>query len=145
MLKQKTLIKKPEHTTHEHIREIYDHAMLNKLLYISKENKMKIKVLLILFTLTISGNASAAIEMFTSKLTKVASTWTADGVVIEVESPLSTSCSSTKLLMSSTGNNMFKENLSILLSAFHATSNVQLSIDGCNGSHINLIAVGVYK
>ena len=42
-------------------------------------------------------------------------------------------------------NPMFKENLSILLSAFHAGSRVTISVDGCEGADMRVIAINVDK
>ena len=95
----------------------------------------------------------AAIEPLSSELTQVATAWYGEGVILKFKDPLSytnssESCSNRAIMLLDTDarpNPLFKENLSILLSAFHTDSKVTISVDGCEGNDMRVIAVSINK
>ena len=86
-------------------------------------------------------------EQATDKtINKVAMGWGGEGVYVWVNESITPlqNCASTTFVMSP-NTPLFKENLSVLLSAFHSRSKVQLYVDGCAGDAMSLKAVAVYR
>ena len=87
-----------------------------------------------------------ALEHTATKITRVGTTNTDDAVLIETETTPTSSCStSRKIIMPKNATSLFAENLSILLSAFHADAMVRLYTEGCVDGHIAFKSVSLTK
>jgi hypothetical protein len=102
------------------------------------------KQLLLLLILTTSSVFAS--ESTITKIKRVGTTNLGDGVIIETTNTVASTCtSSVKIFMKKDVTLLFSENLSILLSAFHANSDVRLYTNGCVDSHIGFQSVSVIK
>ncbi len=103
------------------------------------------KKTLLIVTLLVLPFASYAADVFGAKLTRVGTTNAGDAIVIETtpNPPSQSGCSASTKMLLPTSNLLFKENVSILLSAIHAQSNVTIYVEGCQGSHIKFLSVSV--
>ncbi len=108
--------------------------------------KEAISTLFLVFSLSVN-----AVQPLTSELTQVATTWNGTGVVMRFKDPVfynegGASCSGRAIMLpDNVSNPLFKENLSLLLSAFHSNSTVTISVDGCEGLDMRVIAVSLEK
>ena len=101
---------------------------------------------ILLMTLFVSMSVNSA-ESIRTKITRVGTSNSGEGIIIQTQDPAPTTCSSTsKIFMKKDTNLLFEENLSILLSAFHSGSKVLIYTEGCEiSSHIAFKSVSVIK
>ena len=103
----------------------------------------KIKLGFCLMICMLSATPAFAIESTVTRVTRVGTTNAGDGFIVETEvTPQSSCTSSTRIFMLST-TTLFRENLAVLLSAFHSNSRVQLYTDACVAGHIAFLSVSV--
>lgn len=87
-----------------------------------------------------------AAEDTVTKVTRVGTTNAQDGVILEVEqTPQSTCTNSSTVFLKKSQNALFSENLSVLLSAFHADATIRLYTEGCVDGHIKFRSVTVVR
>ncbi len=110
------------------------------------------RYLISLFLIVLSA-PSIAIQPLSSELTQVATVWYGEGVIMRFKDTLtytegSETCSGRAIMLPHTEQNpnpLFKENLSLLLSAFHTGTKVTISVDGCEGNNMRVISVSIDK
>jgi len=106
-----------------------------------------LKTKLIFIALVLCSQISHAIESLNPQTISVIEMgWAGEGVYVHTNQKYEAtkSCGGTTARMPQ-DNLLFRENLSVLLSAFHADSNVRLIVDGCLGSSMHLKAVRIEK
>jgi hypothetical protein len=108
-----------------------------------KEITMKAFFTMALFIFSIPAIAGTQLAPQTIK--KIGMGWGEEGVYITTnENLIAEGCVNTVAKMPS-DHTMLKENLSVLLSAFHTNETVRLYVDGCIGDYMYLKAVSLEK
>jgi hypothetical protein len=103
------------------------------------------KKLLLITMLLACSSANAGTELNIQTIKKINMGWSGEGVYIFTnENFIAEGCISGVARMPNS-HLLFRENLSILLSAFHTNSKVRLYVDGCIGQQMHLKAVSIQK
>lgn len=103
------------------------------------------KKILLILSFMLSTASYAGTSMPPQHITLVTTGWGGEGIyVITQEGLRAEGCAVARARMN-LAHPMLKENLSILLSAFHTNSKVRLYVDGCINSDLHLKAVAIEK
>ncbi|GLX80229.1 hypothetical protein tinsulaeT_35690 [Thalassotalea insulae] len=103
------------------------------------------KKLFLFSFLIVSFSTFAGTKLASQTIVGVSMGWTGEGIYITTTEKLNAEGCSTGTAVMLTETPLFEENLSVLLSAFHANSKVRLYVDGCAGQHMKLKAVAIEK
>lgn len=102
----------------------------------------------IIFTMALffSMNVIAGTQLDPQMIKSIGMGWVGEGLYVTTYENLDAGddCGIVRAKMDSS-HKLFKENLSVLLSAFHASEKVRLYVDGCDGVSMKLMAVSVEK
>lgn len=105
--------------------------------------KFKVIVGVLLMVIPVASFAGTQVQNVTIKILETG--WGAEGAYITINETVSAveGCTDSRYFMDAT-NPLFKENMSLLVSAFHAKSKVHLYVTGCystyNVHQINAVA-----
>lgn len=101
------------------------------------------KLITVCLLLAVSSTATAGV-VSNLTITRMDMGWDGEGVYVDTVGNTNTyGCEQPRFGMAS-NNPLFDQNLTVLLSAFHAGSKVEFYFDGCFGGVINLKAVAIY-
>jgi len=95
--------------------------------------------------LCISSIALAGTQLAPQTITSIGTGWGAEGVYVNTAEGLSAEGCAKNVARMLSDHVWLKENLSVLLSAFHAQTKVRLYVDGCIGNNMRLQAVSIQK
>jgi hypothetical protein len=103
------------------------------------------KTIFAMALLLFSMSAIAGTQLAPQTIKKIGMGWEAEGIYITTnENLIAEGCTSNQARMPS-DHSMLKENLSVLVSAFHSNAKVRLYVDGCIGAQMYLKAVSLEK
>ena len=108
-----------------------------------KNNLILISCFMLAFFVT---NSFSGTSVWNKTISLIEMGWAGEGVYVTVEGVFSPveGCAVSKFMMPSS-TPLFKENLSVMLSALHAGAQVGLYVEGCHGDSMYLKAVSVSK
>ena len=89
--------------------------------------------------------ALAGTQLAPQTITSISMGWGAEGVYISTAEGLSAEGCANNAARMPSDHALLKENLSVLLSAFHTETKVRLYVDGCIGNNMHLQAVMIQK
>jgi hypothetical protein len=106
----------------------------------------KIYFCIIVIIVFYASNSHSGTQVLDKTIIDIAMGWGGEGVYVTVEESFSLpeGCTSERFIMPQ-NTPLFKENLSVLLSAFHTNTKIRLYVDGCRGNSMHLKAVGMSK
>lgn len=107
---------------------------------------IKLKIIVILGLTFLWFNCASAGQHANLSIKALDMGWSGEGVYVTVNESVTpeSPCTGTRFVMTS-DTLLFRENMSVLLSAFHAGSKVGLFVNGCWGTDMRLKAVSTYK